>query len=246
MGGSSGSTSTVRRCDMNVVVAPPWEIDQATCSGLEPSNEVSLNDDWLLVRTISGTSGWAALDDERFEHLWLLGPGTTCGWLQADEPPASQSALSELRRTTELTWAQLAQALGVGRRSLHFWARGERPSGPNLERLMRVVGIVRSIDRGDPAQTTSRLLEPRGDGISLYRLMCEGRDAELLEIMSGGAPADRDQRGGRRRRPPRLSQTARDRRRGLSPVERVAAIQDEVSPRPGKLLASAEIPERPR
>ncbi len=226
---------------MNVVMTAPWEREDSTGSGALPVRPAEAHQREISAWMVAGTSGWAALGDHRFEFLRLLGPGTTSGWQATEEPPASQTALAELRSRTQLTWAQLARALQVQRRSLHFWAQGERPSASNLERLMGVVGIVRSLDQGDPARTTSYILEPLNDGLSPYVLLCEGRESELQTLLSKQETSSSSTRG--RRRPPQLSKEERRRRAGLSPVERLVGIQDDGPPAFGPVLGSVDLPD---
>jgi len=228
---------------MNLCMAHPWE-QEARASFAAPTEPSSLVGDVLFAWTVVGTSGWTAIDANRFDCFLLLGPGTTSGWLHEAGPPASQSVVAELRNKTQLTWAQLARALGVQRRSLHFWARGERPSAANLERLMGILGIVRAIDRGDPSETTAMLLESQGDRPSAFALLCEGRDDEVLELVRGrfAAAAEPPER---RRRPPRLTGAERARRRGgFSPIDRLDALHDVHAPPAGKFIGTIPIPRR--
>ena len=176
--------------------------------------------------TYSGTNGRMAIDD-RYHFFWQFWSVTTNGWLFMDDPPAARSlsgrnALLELRSKTRLTWGQLARALGVHRRSLHLWAQGKRPNASNLERLMRLVEIVRKVDRGNPDETTMSLLEPQNGRSSVFTLLCENSLADLLAESS--PPLDRRQRG--ERRPPQLSREERTRRRGIPPLERLEALHD--------------------
>lgn len=228
---------------MNSCVAHPSE-QKTGASFAAPAEPSSPRGDVLFAWTFLGTSGWTAIDDEQFECFSLFGPGTTSGWLRETGPPPSQSVLAELRSKTRLTWAQLARALGVQPRSLHFWARGERPSAANLEHLMGILGIVRMIDRGDPSETTAFLLEARGDLPSVFTLLCEGRYDEVLELLR---PQPHVARSGRERprRPPRLSGEERARRRGdLSPLNRLDARHDsEIRPM-GRVIATVAIPRR--
>lgn len=227
---------------MNSCVARAWQQDFSTRSGAFSTERQSPSADVLFAWMVMGTSGWTAVDDERFDCLMLLGPGTTSRWWQVDEPPPSQSALAELRSKTQLTWAQLARALGVQRRSLHFWARGERPSAANFERLMRVIGIVRAAEAGDAAQTTSFLLGSTGSGPSPFTLLCEGRDDEVLKLLTT-RQRQGDDAALRPRRPPQLSRESRERRRGgVSPLEKLDTLHDEPGvPTIGPLLGSVVI-----
>lgn len=177
----------------------------------------------------------------------FLAPATTNGWFISEWFPAERSlsperALAELRSKTELTWGQLARALGVNRRSLHFWAQGERPSASNLERLMQVVEIVRDIDYGDPAETTALLLEPGDAGPSMFARLCAERIGALPE--STGPPHTPGVVSGRVRRPPQLSQEERARREGLAPWERIASLPDRLEREDRQLTSSDEDPPR--
>lgn len=226
---------------MNTCLANPWEQVETTGPGV-PLNEPQPQPNALLAAwPLVGTSGWAALDDEQFDCPLVFHPGTTSGWVRIEEPPVAQRALAELRTRTRLTWAQLARAVGVQRRSLHFWARGERPSPANFERLMGVVAVVRAIDTGDPARTTAVLLD-RDRGPSPFVLLSEGRHEEVLDLLRPrrvGRVAERR----RRRRPPPLSPEEQERRRGLPPLELLDARHDDVRvPEVGRLLASFPVP----
>jgi transcriptional regulator with XRE-family HTH domain len=227
---------------MNPCMTNAW--DQESMPGSDaPAAPETPRRDIIFAWTIVGTSGWSALDDDGLGCLSLLGPGTHSGWLRHVDAHPSQSVLAELRSKTQLTWAQLARALGVQRRSLHFWARGERPSAANLERLMRILGIVRAIDRGDPAETTAFLFESLPGRPSPFALLCEGRDEELLEFLRPRQQAETSPQ--RRRRPPRLSPEERDRRQGgVSPLDRLDALHDDQIQPIGKVIATIAIPRR--
>jgi transcriptional regulator with XRE-family HTH domain len=229
---------------MNSCVAQPREQQAALETGSAPAQPQGPRDEVFFAWSMVGTSGWTALDDDEFDSLLLLCPGTSSGRRRVSDPPPSQSVLNELRSRTQLTWAQLARALGVQRRSLHFWARGERPSATNLERLLRLAGIVRAIDRGNAADTTRALLEPHRDGLSAFALLCEGRDDEVLELLSVRPSPTVESSRGRRRRPPQLTPEERARRQGLSPVERLDAVHDTRVPNIGPLIASVAVPWR--
>ena len=71
----------------------------------------------------------------------------------------AENPIAEFRRISGLTWEQVAQAIGVDRRTLHFWEAG-RPMRPkHQERLQRALRIVRRADRGDAAATRQCLLD---------------------------------------------------------------------------------------
>jgi transcriptional regulator with XRE-family HTH domain len=224
---------------MKVPVASLWDRHASTGTGGSPLTGLGDDQLWLMVWSLSGTSGLAAIDAQAFASIRLLFSGTTSGWLQEDEPPASQKALFELRQRTDLTWAQLARALGVQRRSLHFWAKGERLSAPNFERLMRVAGIVRSMDKGSPAETTAFLMSPAEEGPSPFDLLCEGQDAAVAAMARSDAPDTSS--ATRRHRPPQLSREQRARRQSVPVSERLVGLQDQRPLEFGKFLGSIPI-----
>ena len=224
---------------MNAAPALSLLRDPPTGSCIAP---VEMESNPLAVWTTAGTSGRAAFDDRRSNHLLLLVPGTTDGRLRAGDPPASQTALAEIRSMTDLTWSQLARALGVRRRSLHFWAQGESPSASNMERLMQLVRIVRIIDRGNRVETTRFLIEPRGEGLSPFELLCEGRVDDVLALLEPAEERRQIRRG--KRRPPPLPREQRARRRGIPPLERLDAMHEIAPPAVGRLIASMPIASR--
>jgi transcriptional regulator with XRE-family HTH domain len=100
-----------------------------------------------------------------------------------------RKALHELRKLTGLTWEQLAELFKVSRRSLHLWASGEPMSCRNEERLYRLLGTIRYIDRGSASMNRSILLSPCSDGTLPFDLLTEGRYNEVQELLGpGNAP----------------------------------------------------------
>lgn len=67
-------------------------------------------------------------------------------------------AVSELRRISGLTWEQLGHLFGVSRRSVHFWASGKPMNAANELYLLKVLDIVRQVDRGDARSNRAALL----------------------------------------------------------------------------------------
>ena len=196
---------------------------------------------WSLMATGFPTGFRPVLHNTKNYDFALFVSTTTNGWFNegsflVQRSRSPQRALAELRSKTELTWGQLARALGVNRRSLHFWAQGERPSASNLERLMELVEIVRGIDDGDPTETTEILLEPHGGEPSMFALLCD-QGAGMLPESTRPARVPRAV-SGRTRRPPQLSQEERARREGLAPWERIASLPEGAEREAGRLIAS--------
>ncbi len=77
------------------------------------------------------------------------------------------SVLTGLRARSGLTWNELSSALGVSRRALHHWTKGQRISGFHIQRLEELVRLINKTACGDRDQTRAKLLIPRDDGQSL-------------------------------------------------------------------------------
>lgn len=195
----------------------------------------------LRLWTICGTSGFSAIASDLKNGLFMFLPGTSAGSVVASEPSVLQSAVAEIRRRSQLTWEQLARVFGVQRRSLHFWARGARPSAENAERILRVLAIVRHYDTGDAERTRAELLKPLQTGISVYEMLCAHREDEVVRLLRSGSSPTPPAPARRARRPPALSPSERDRRRGLAPSELLDARHD-AAPSRGRLLGSVLIP----
>lgn len=194
-------------------------------------------DAFLRLWSCSGTSGACALSEDlpgRF--LGLV--GTTGGVQHLPDRKPFQSALSEIRTRAHLTWNELATIFGVNRRSLHFWARGARPSPENAERIASVLHVIRRFDAGDPDRTHAQLVLPRWEGGSIIQLLSQGQDARILKLASRSAPDVGAPRG---KRPPPLSESERRRRAGLAPAALLESRHDN-APAIGKSLGAIPIP----
>lgn len=84
----------------------------------------------------------------------------------APDPAAEASLVKWIKEQSGLTWDQIAGALGVSRRTLHFWANGARVSADNAEALHAFAAVVRAAAGGSPAATRSALLATGDDGLS--------------------------------------------------------------------------------
>jgi DNA-binding transcriptional regulator YiaG len=126
----------------------------------------------------------------------LLGHFTTSSLHQ--EPPArfrleatnagvsterQEVAIVQIRQLSGLTWEQLAELCGTSRRTLHLWASGRRMQPANEERLLRILGVLRQMDRGSSAENRTRLLVVRPDGRRLLDLLARGLFADVMEAL---------------------------------------------------------------
>ena len=72
--------------------------------------------------------------------------------------------IAELRRSSGFTWDQVGRLFGVSRRAVHFWASGKPMTAANEERLNRILGTLRVVDRGSALANRTVLLQAQQDG----------------------------------------------------------------------------------
>lgn len=203
----------------------------ATSTGVDDATEEQACFQWLLVAAPMGTSArGAASMGEVIPWRAVSLTGTSPGIFEPHSTPPWQTALQEIRHRSALTWGQLAQVFGVNRRSVHFWARGERPNAVNAQRIMAVLYVVRRIDTTDPDTARSLLLRPHRDGESVFDLLCAGEDSRAARALAQPEPATTAVPS-RRRRPPPLSASERLKRRGLGPADLLEARHDAPPPK---------------
>lgn len=92
-------------------------------------------------------------------------------------------AIVQIRQLSGLTWEQLAMVCGTSRRTLHLWASGRRMQPANEERLLRILGVLRQIDRGSSAENRTRLLMVRTDGQRILDLLALGLFEDVMAAM---------------------------------------------------------------
>lgn len=127
-------------------------------------------------------------------------------WRRVDGATDGRQQLHELRRTSGLTWDQLARTFGVSRRAVHLWASGRPMSSLNEERLQRVLAFVRQRDRGSAAANRATLTSVLPNGRLTLEAIASG--AWLATPFSEPAKI--------RRRPGPISRSARLARRPIS------------------------------
>jgi len=147
---------------------------------------------FVLVGQVLAGTGTTTV--EPFE---VISPPQTSAGASANESSTANGALSELRRLSGLSWEQLARIMGVSRRSLHFWASGKPMARTNEEHLQRVLGVVRSIDRGSASANRTALLasmDPEMIGVDLLAAHQYDRVISLASRMSASARSVRTPR----------------------------------------------------
>lgn len=150
----------------------------------------------------------------------------------------SQKAINELRKTSGLTWEQVAKLFNVSRRSIHFWASGQPLASDNEEKLNRLLGVIRYIDRGSASLNRKLLLKPNADGELPLDQLISGEYDKVKENLGRSNPPKRPQL-----RP--LSEEESELRRPLPPEILIDALQDSIHhdvgrSRPAKTLRSGQ------
>ena len=140
-----------------------------------------------------------------------------------------QKLRDEIVRRTRLTRKQIARALGVDRRSLSAWVKGEStPGADKLERLQLLADVVRDIDATEPGTATEVLLS-RTEGQDLLDHIASGRFAHARDwqFLRGSSPSVRTVHRRSAKRP--LHQNALDAylRGELRPLGRATTIRPE-------------------
>lgn len=185
----------------------------------------------LLLAGI-GTSPIYAIPADTALYSQRAADQTTAGTSVPAEA-SSGAAIGELRQLSGLTWDQTARLFDVSRRALHFWASGKPMTPSNEERLQRLLGVVRNIDRGSAGANRAMLLGVREDGSLPLDLLAAGDYKRVLSLLGPGT--------GRRASPPRLSEEARTARSKQSPEELAGALQDRIHHDRGTARAAASV-----
>jgi DNA-binding transcriptional regulator YiaG len=186
-------------------------------------------DDVLLgaERMTSASVGWAS----QFWNTYVS--STETGIRYSNAPRAVREDVQQLRdeiaRRTRLTREQIARAIGVDRRSLSAWVKGEAtPSPDKVERLQVLASAVRDIDATESGRATELLLG-RSRGQDLLDHIAAGRlsRAQDWRGLAGTAPSVTIEHRAASRRP--LHQRALDAylRGELHPIGRAATVRPE-------------------
>jgi DNA-binding transcriptional regulator YiaG len=180
----------------------------------------------------SGTSSERVPTDARLQLGVEVVEHTNAGLslAGAHDPEIS---IAELRRSSGLTWDQLARLFRVSRRSLHFWASGKAMTPSNEEHLQRLLAVIRKMDRGSSDANRAVLVATSEDGTIPFDLLVDEQYERASALLgTGGAP---------RASMPRFSPQAMASRAPRPPEERVGALQDRVHPASGRLLAAKPV-----
>ncbi|MCP5468851.1 MAG: hypothetical protein H7A32_06240 [Deltaproteobacteria bacterium] len=99
---------------------------------------------------------------------------TSCGSYYVQSYQSNSSKLFEFRRLSGLTWEKIAKIFGVSRRSVHFWANGKAMEDIRVEKLNRLLEVIKKIDTGSSRQNRYALFAVGEKGVSLFDRLKEG------------------------------------------------------------------------
>ena len=104
---------------------------------------------------------------------------------QVAGPTQIQHLCQELRQISGLTNEEIAQLLGVSRRSFQAWLAGDPISARKEARLRAIVGAIKQMEAEDRVKTRSRLLQRDKYSVSALDLLSEGRFDAAVDLALG-------------------------------------------------------------
>jgi transcriptional regulator with XRE-family HTH domain len=202
---------------------------QSTTTRLGMPYEVREIDDAL--NSLEEMTGSVASWGRHFWQTYLTSTETGIRYMAISRPVGEkvQRLRDEIARRTRLTRQQIARAVGVDRRSLSAWVRGDTtPSVEKLQRLQLLADIVRDIDAPEPGRSTEILLS-RSGGEDLLDHLAAGRITAVRDWQAfrGSMPSVTIERRRPTKRP--LHQNALNAylRGELGPLGRAATVRPE-------------------
>lgn len=163
--------------------------------------------------TVIGTLGAITPADADALSATAMSPSSTLSAIpvtpdsRSDTPVAVPETLQRLQRVSGLHWGEIAQAVGVSRRTIHNWLSGKQVADVHLNRLLILHQAVEAIGEGSDQDTRAALLTPRANGRSILEdlaLAARPKRRSLtssLSVADQVAPVD----GAASTSPPRLS-----------------------------------------
>ena len=142
----------------------------------------------------------------------------------AAEVRSSADILQQLKGSTGLSWKKIAELFGVSRRAVYDWLEGKSMSEQNYSKLISVEEAVASINYSTAFQLRTFLLFGNSGGENPFQLLKEERYEEFSRLAQGGE----------------YNFEKPDDLTGLSPADRLSALQDKVhTDLPGKRRSKA-------
>lgn len=108
---------------------------------------------------------------------------------QFQVPTRPALSLAEVRRLSGLSWQQIANAVGVSRRAVHYWSNGGNIAAVHQERLNELAAEVEHLSYLGPDQVRSRLTEVDDSRTSFLERMIARHRPDVSD--SGPSAVDR-------------------------------------------------------
>jgi transcriptional regulator with XRE-family HTH domain len=148
-----------------------------------------------------------------------------------------QQAVNDLRKSSGLTWEQLARLFDVSRRSVHFWASGQPLASAHEEKLNRILDVVRYISLGNASLNRSLLMGLGNDGKSYLELLAAGEYETVKRLLGAGNARAKPQLAP-------LALAAAAARVPANPADLVDALQDPIHREVGKSRLAKSVRSR--
>jgi transcriptional regulator with XRE-family HTH domain len=98
----------------------------------------------------------------------------------------TREAIHEIKKTSGLTWEQLAELFNILPRTLYFWASGKQLSSFHRETLYRLVDVFRYINRGNADINRQALISAQENGQTPFALLKEKRYEDVKKLLGEG------------------------------------------------------------
>ena len=186
----------------------------------------------VVIRNV-GCHYW--LDPLQMTTSGVKLPTTIPPKLPATEPVRlPQQAVNDLRKSSGLTWEQLARLFDVSRRSVHFWASGQPLASAHEEKLNRILDVVRYISLGNASLNRSLLMGVSNDGRSYLELLAAGEYETVKRLLGVGNA----------RTKPQLAPLVPAAQMPPNPADLVDALQDPIHRDVGKSKSAKSVRSR--
>lgn len=144
----------------------------------------------MTLGTVASISPAEALALQQSEIHVTTGAAAGPAEGQAASPGLIAEYVAGLRRRSGLTWGDFARALGVSRRTVHFWASGKRVSPRHLERLNAFGNVLLVHESATPDITRERLMVSEDGGPSPFAALVATHKTGRRTPLSGVALSD--------------------------------------------------------
>lgn len=132
----------------------------------------------FILGPLTASTGQAtSLTGSEWTQSTLSGARAALGPLALRRP---DQELADIKRLSGLTWDQIAECLGVDRRSLHHWMKGQPVATENEKRLRGMATLVRRMPASAPADARALMMDT-SSGSSMIEDLAAGADPAFMD-----------------------------------------------------------------